>query len=92
MLGWLAESLGCLMGTLFGARLLNAFLALAIGVTIYIGGRGVVGHFPAWFGALMFLGYSQSVIHFRWICPHNAVAFGLLISVPSNFEEELSEG
>lgn len=79
---WLVGGIAWLFnGDIFGARLLNAFLALAIGVTIYIGGRGVVGHFPAWFGALMFLGYSQSVIHFRWIYPHNAVAFGLLISV-----------
>jgi hypothetical protein len=70
-----------LRGDILGARILNVLIALAIGMTIYLGGRSVLGHLPAWFGALMFLGYQQSVIHFRWIYPHNAVAFGLLISV-----------
>jgi hypothetical protein len=79
---WIAGGSAWLFnGDILGARLLNAFLALAIALTIYLGGRGVLGHFPAWFGALMFLGYSQSVIHFRWIYPHNAVAFGLLIAL-----------
>jgi hypothetical protein len=79
---WMVGGIAWLFnGDILGARLLNAFLALAIGLTIYVGGRGILGHFPAWFGALMFLGYSQSVIHFRWIYPHNAVAFGLLITL-----------
>ena len=79
---WIVGGMAWLFrGDILGARLFNVLLALAIGLTIYLGGRGVLGHFPAWFGALMFLGYSQSVIHFRWIYPHNAVALGLLIAV-----------
>jgi hypothetical protein len=31
----------------------------------------------------MFLCYSQSIIHFRWIYPHNAVALGFAVSLLS---------
>ncbi len=79
---WMVGGMAWLFkGDILGARLLNTFVALAIGLTMYIGGKAILGHLPALFGALMFLGYSQSVIHFRWIYPHNAVAFGLLISL-----------
>jgi hypothetical protein len=79
---WLVGGMAWLFkGDILGARILNVLLALAIAATMYLGGRSILGHFPAWFGALLFLGYDQSVIHFRWIYPHNAVALGLLICV-----------
>ncbi len=79
---WIVGGMAWLFkGDILGARLFNALLALAIGLAIYLGGRRILGHFPTCFGALMFLGYYQSVIHFRWIYPHNAVALGLLITV-----------
>ena len=81
MLGLLAEWLGSSRETFLVHDCSMCFSHLPLALTIYLGGRGVLGHFPAWFGALMFLGYSQSVIHFRWIYPHNAVALGLLVSV-----------
>ena len=79
---WFAGGMAWLFGgDILGARVLNVLLALAIATTMYLGGRSIFGHFPAWFGALLFLGYDQSIIHFRWIYPHNAVALGLLICV-----------
>ena len=81
---WLA-GLGSVLsgGDIMGARLLNACLALAVAISILLGGRRLFGRKAALFGALVFLTYSQSVIHFRWIYPHNAVALGFVIVVLS---------
>ena len=76
--GWAASFAG---GDILGARFLNALLALAVAITILLGGRRPFGLGPALFGALMFLTYSQTVIHFRWVYPHNAVALGFAITV-----------
>lgn len=79
---WLAGAASWLSGNdIVGARALNALLALAIAALLYFGSRSIIGILPAWFGALLFLTYDQSVIHFRWIYPHNAVALGFLICV-----------
>ena len=67
-------------GDIFGARLLNTFIALAIALLIYFGGRAILGCLPAFFGALLFLSSDQAVIHFRWVYPHNAVALGFTIT------------
>jgi len=68
-------------GDILGARIVNILLALAIAAILYLGGRRALGHLPAFFAALLFLTYGQSVIHFRWVYPHNAVALGFLICV-----------
>lgn len=73
LFGWLAGD------DLVGARFFNTLLALAIASAIYLLGRSRFGCLPAWFGALLFLSYDQSVIQFRWVYPHNAVALGLTI-------------
>ena len=40
---WMVGGIAWLFnGDILGARLLNAFLALAIGLTIYVGGRGIL--------------------------------------------------
>lgn len=67
-------------GDLLGARLLNTLLALSIALTLYFIGRRALGSKIAIFAALTFLTYSQTVIHFRWIYPHNAVALGFAIT------------
>lgn len=68
-------------GDILGARFLNSLLALAIALLIFFGARSVLGRNSSLFGALMFLCYDQSVIHFRWVYPHNAVAFGFALVV-----------
>ena len=68
-------------GDILGPRFLNALLALIIALAILLGGRRPFGVKAALLGALIFLTYSQSVIHFRWIYPHNAVALGFAIAV-----------
>ena len=68
-------------GDILGGRLLNTMLALLIALTIYLSGKKIFGGTPALFSALIFLCYEQSVVHFRWIYPHNAVASGFVISV-----------
>ncbi len=66
-------------GDILGARFLNALIALLIAVLLCFWGRSRLGAIPAWFGALIFLCYSQSIIHFRWIYPHNLVALGFTV-------------
>lgn len=60
-------------------RFLNTLFALAIGLTaVWVLGR----RFSAFFGliaALTFLCYLQTVIHFRWVYAHNAVAAGFFL-------------
>lgn len=68
-------------GDIVGARFLNTLFALTISLLIYFKGRLPLGSLPAWFGATIFLTFSQSVIHFRWIYPHDAVALGFTIAV-----------
>jgi 4-amino-4-deoxy-L-arabinose transferase-like glycosyltransferase len=78
---WIAGLASSLTGgDILGARLFNALLALAIGSTLFFGGRAIFGFRAALFGALIFLTYGQSIIHFRWIYPHNAVALGLTVT------------
>jgi 4-amino-4-deoxy-L-arabinose transferase-like glycosyltransferase len=68
-------------GDILGARALNTLLALGISLVMALSGRRLFGTAPALLSALLFLSYEQSVIHFRWIYPHNAVAFGFLLAV-----------
>jgi 4-amino-4-deoxy-L-arabinose transferase-like glycosyltransferase len=77
---WLAGFFAFLTGDdILGARFLNATIALAIAMLICFSVRHRFGVIPSLFGALLFLSYEQSVIHFRWIYPHNAVALGFAI-------------
>ena len=68
-------------GDIYGARFFNSLLALAISLLIFVAGRRPFGTRPALIGCLIFLSYAQSVIHFRWIYSHNAVALGFVITV-----------
>ena len=77
---WLAGCFAFLTGgDILGARFLNALIALFIAMLISFWGRQHFGVIAAWFGALVFLSYDQSVIHFRWVYPHNAVALGFAL-------------
>jgi hypothetical protein len=79
---WVAGMMAAITGgDILGARFLNVSLALTIALVLFIFGRKHLGYWPALFAALLFLTYDQTVIHFRWIYPHNAVALGFLISV-----------
>lgn len=66
-------------GDIVGSRFFNALLALFSAAAIVSLGRPVFGNLAALFGALMFLCYSQTIIHFRMSYAHNSVAFGLVI-------------
>jgi len=68
-------------GDIVGGRLLNVVMALAIALVIFFGGSRPFGRKAALFGALVFLTYGQTVIHFRWIYPHNVVALGFAVTV-----------
>ena len=68
-------------GDILGARFLNAAIAFLIALLICFWGRQRLGVLSAWTGSLIFLSYGQSVIHFRWVYPHNAVALGFVITV-----------
>ncbi len=60
-------------------RFLNALCALGIAlVALHVLGRRF-GLLTALSIGLLFLAYEQSVIHFRWVYAHNAVALGLFI-------------
>jgi len=65
-------------GDILGGRLLSSFVGLA---TALIGFYFVsLRTNPLWglFFAMLLLGYSQSIIHYRWIYPHNIVGLGVL--------------
>ena len=68
-------------GDILGARFFNTLLALSIALILYFCGRKMFGQAPALLSALIFLSYEQSIVHFRWIYSHNAVALGFVISV-----------
>ncbi|HEY5791852.1 MAG TPA: hypothetical protein VIS74_01045, partial [Chthoniobacterales bacterium] len=75
-LGWQLSG-----GDIVGARFFNTVLALMIGLTLWVAGRRVVGNVAAATAAIAFLGYEQTVIHFRQCFAHNGVAFGLTLSI-----------
>jgi len=60
-------------------RLINSLAALgiALAAVMLLGRR--IGITTGVFIALIFLTYDQSVIHFRWVYPHNATALGLFL-------------
>lgn len=68
-------------GDIWGARFFNALLALAIASMLYVLGRRLLGNLGAFFAALLFLTYDQTLIHFRAVYPHNGVAMGTTIAV-----------
>jgi 4-amino-4-deoxy-L-arabinose transferase-like glycosyltransferase len=68
-------------GDILGGRALNTLLALSIALAMYLFGENKLGKSPALLSALIFLSYEQSVVHFRWIYSHNAVALGFAIAV-----------
>ena len=68
-------------GDILGARAFNTLLALSIALIIYLIGRTSFGRAPTLLAALIFLSYEQSIVHFRWIYSHNAVALGFVIAV-----------
>jgi hypothetical protein len=67
-------------GDILGGRLFNTLCALAIALTLCFGGRRVMTPLAAFGASLIFLGYEQSVIHFRWIFTHNLIALGFIIA------------
>jgi hypothetical protein len=67
-------------GDIIGGRFVNTLFALSIAITLCFGGRRIMNPIAAFGAALIFLGYEQSVIHFRWIFTHNLVALGFAIA------------
>ncbi len=68
-------------GDILGARFSNALIALAISLAIFVLGRSRLGILPAFFGASLLLTFQQSIIHYRWTFPHNAVGLGFALTV-----------
>ncbi|MFH1066989.1 MAG: hypothetical protein V1746_03735 [bacterium] len=66
-------------GDIVGARFFNTLLALGCSLAIYLLGKRILGAACALAAALLFLGYEQSLIHFRSVFPHNGVAFGFTL-------------
>ncbi len=66
---------------IWGARFLNTTLALGIAFILFRQGRHLVGAVCALTAALLFLGYGQSILHFRQCYPHNGLAFGAALAV-----------
>lgn len=79
--GWVVGLFAAITkGDILGARFLNALIALAIALIIALAGRSRLGIVPAFFASAIFLTFPQSIIHFRWVYPHNAVALGFTIA------------
>lgn len=66
-------------GDILGSRFFNVLLALACAQSIYFFGRHSLGRMPSLFAALMFLTYTQNIIHFRMVYAHNLAGFGILL-------------
>ena len=66
-------------GDIVGSRFFNAILALLCSLSLFLLGRKIFGLIPAFFCALMFLTYEQSIMHFRMSYAHNAVGLGFLL-------------
>lgn len=65
---------------IFWPRFLNTLCALLIaGTTLLVIGRRYTLTF-GFLAALTFLAYLQTVIHFRWVYSHNAVAAGFFLT------------
>lgn len=66
-------------GDIYGARFFNTLLALSAAILLYRNGSRIFGFRAAFFAALMFLCYDQTIIHYRMSYAHNWVGLGLLI-------------
>ncbi len=84
-------------GDIVGSRFFNTLLALIAALGIVILGRAPLTLPASLFGALLFLCYSQSVIHFRMSYAHNGVGLGvglltLFLLRPPNRRNDLLAG
>lgn len=84
-------------GDILGSRFFNSLLALACALAIAFLGRQSLGRIPSLFACLMFLTYSQSVIHFRMVYAHNLAGLGVLLMTlylmrPARWKNDLSAG
>lgn len=84
-------------GDILGGRLFSVSLSLFTALLGYwfLGRR--FGFGCGFFFALLLLGYSQAIIHYRWIYPHNMVGLGLfaatcLLMRPANPRKDLKAG
>jgi len=77
---WICGMFGFLGGgDIVAGRFLNTLLALAGALFLWFLGRDALGRMSALFGALIFLSYYQSIIHFRMCYAHNAAGIGILV-------------
>lgn len=84
-------------GDILGGRLVSVLIALfTAGIGFWFLGRRF-GYGCGLFFALLLLGYSQAIIHYRWIYPHTMVGLGLLAATcllmrPANPKNDLKAG
>ena len=65
-------------GDILGGRLFSSFIGLLTAWTGFYFISRKIGFIWGLFFAFLLLGYSQSIIHYRWIYPHDAVGLGVL--------------
>lgn len=65
-------------GDILGGRLFSTLVGLLTGLTGFYLVSRKRGFLWGVLFAVTLLGYSQAVIHYRWIYPHNAVGLGIL--------------
>lgn len=65
-------------GDILGGRFFSVLVGLLTGLTGFYFVSRKRGFFWGLLFATTLLGYSQAVIHYRWIYPHNAVGLGVL--------------
>ena len=68
-------------GDILGGRFFSVLIGLATATTGFWFLHRRYGFFCGLSCALLLLGYAQSIIHYRWIYPHNMVGLGLLGAV-----------
>jgi len=76
---WFCGLAAALVGNdILGGRFFNALLALSGALLIWRIGAAPFGNKAALFAAILFLGYYQSIIHYRMCYAHNAAGVGFV--------------
>ena len=65
-------------GDILGARLLAVFFGLLVSIAGFLLLRKRFGYSCSLSFSLLLLGYSQAIIHYRWVYPHSVVGLSLI--------------
>lgn len=67
-------------GDIIGPRFLSALIGLCTAATGFLLIRRRFGFLPGFSYGVILLGYLQSIIHYRWVYPHNLVGLASLVA------------